>query len=122
MELFDTLVKAKQNIDNARAVLDETEKEWNRTITRFVEENFPDPVTVNYYGSSYTGVVRAKRYVGFALAEVRFFPITKSGQLAKNALSSTVSAWEINMTKDADDLKNRIIKNLGIVTTESDNT
>lgn len=124
MELFDNLVKAKQDIVAARDALTEAEKEWNKSLAQFVEEAFPDPVTVKYYGATYTGVVKTKRYAGINLNWVRFFPITKTGEVSKNAFSPTVSHFEVNWAKDADDLKRRIIEELGIVTTEGegDNT
>lgn len=120
MSSFDALVKAKQDIVTARDTLTAAEKEWNKTLTQFVEENFPDPVTVRYYGVTYTGVIKTKRCAGFNLAEVRFFVFTKAGEVSKNAFSPTVTHFEVNRAKDADDLKRRIIEELGIVVTESE--
>lgn len=117
MDIFEAQCTVRACQD---ALLD-AQKEWNKALTEFVEREFPDPVTMRYRGKDTKGMVKVVTYSGLPLAEVHLIPFTKQGTLSKNAIGfPAVNRFDVAHAKSQEDLKQKIINELCLVSVEED--
>ena len=113
-----TVFEAIKNYTEAQDALTVALNEWNKALEQFVEETFPNVVTINYRGKEYTGMIKTKQSSGFGarLSDIVFFPLKKNGELSKNNLSlPCIFSFQINRTGNYENLKCLVEKEFGLI-------
>ena len=111
-----TIIEATKNYNKAQDALSIAIAEWNKALVQFVEETFPNSVTINYRGKEHTGRIKVDKNILSRFVEVKFYPFTKDGKLSKKAMSlPCVFTYQIQRAENIKELEQLIKKGFCLV-------